>query len=661
MLILSIISLEFVRDKTNKMANKEVVVSIERLLEQEVREISRTGEESYIKPLTFSEELADLATRIDFHEGIDQFAENDIEKEDTESKENDTAKKEEDDSKKVPGQNPWEEVKTKLRTALSEVCVLLDVLQTVKEKKYLVLDAVNQNPEPPKPTIQMLGKRKCLARAAEVIRLGAKRMCTAKSKVDSETIDVDEAENEYYMELMKLRQLWRVKKTGSQITGDLSFKTAGSQYWHPGLFEVKKAEDNFSVDSKLALPSALTVNVSDDVQGYAKVLVQINDTSSCPVQLQETKVEKTEEIVPDWQRLMKQAQYNLFCKELFTQLSREAFQLKSVETDQVSNNMISCKLLPDVELNLSYVISEEEPIPDNCYHICRTLEHSLHALLHRQHRNNINFPTPHPSTTFWGRKSNTRPAILNLLQRGTEAPRRSLLQEFLEQARHSLLRERLNMYFDRKSLDSTQPCVSHHWNMSSSPTHSSAIINLVSENAPDRVSSSIHLTVFTEYYQVIFEDGNSIDIPPNVEDLNRLIESQITKHLIGAAKFLCQKFNWKVVQSNSILVLNGNLNDKQDSHSGIVMRSPKSDRSISLTIDSDQMVEAFLKRPPGDTEAMDKLFDSKWKNTDMVSEKVDWDKILGDNFMAKCQSLMVISNECRSLEKSFLKKAIKVM
>lgn len=46
------------------------------------------------------------------------------------------------------------------RNALSEVCVLLDVLQVMKEKKYLVLEPVSQNPEPPKQVVQMIGKRK---------------------------------------------------------------------------------------------------------------------------------------------------------------------------------------------------------------------------------------------------------------------------------------------------------------------------------------------------------------------------------------------------------------------------------------------------------------------------------------------------------------------
>ena len=49
------------------------------------------------------------------------------------------------------------------RNALSEVCILLDVLQVMKEKKYLVLEPVSQNPEPPKQVVQMIGKRKVLS------------------------------------------------------------------------------------------------------------------------------------------------------------------------------------------------------------------------------------------------------------------------------------------------------------------------------------------------------------------------------------------------------------------------------------------------------------------------------------------------------------------
>eukprot|EP00112_Aurelia_sp_Birch-Aquarium-sp1_P015652 Seg3491.3 transcript_id=Seg3491.3/GoldUCD/mRNA.D3Y31 product="Mediator of RNA polymerase II transcription subunit 17" protein_id=Seg3491.3/GoldUCD/D3Y31 len=133
---------------------RSVDVSVEKILEQEVEEISRAGEEKYKKPLTLSEELTDFAHKINFHgeEGSEMFKNGDVEIEDDEAGANGDQVKTE--------KWPWESVRSKLRNALSEVSVLLDVLQVMKEKKYLVLEPVSQNAEPPKQVVQMMGKRK---------------------------------------------------------------------------------------------------------------------------------------------------------------------------------------------------------------------------------------------------------------------------------------------------------------------------------------------------------------------------------------------------------------------------------------------------------------------------------------------------------------------
>jgi len=46
------------------------------------------------------------------------------------------------------------------RNSLTEICVLSDILNVVQDKKYMVLDPVTQNQATPKPTVQLLAKRK---------------------------------------------------------------------------------------------------------------------------------------------------------------------------------------------------------------------------------------------------------------------------------------------------------------------------------------------------------------------------------------------------------------------------------------------------------------------------------------------------------------------
>ena len=41
---------------------------------------------------------------------------------------------------------PWDSVRNNLRSALTEMCVLYDVLSVVKVKRYMALDPVSQDP-----------------------------------------------------------------------------------------------------------------------------------------------------------------------------------------------------------------------------------------------------------------------------------------------------------------------------------------------------------------------------------------------------------------------------------------------------------------------------------------------------------------------------------
>ncbi|OXB58976.1 hypothetical protein ASZ78_004380 [Callipepla squamata] len=49
---------------------------------------------------------------------------------------------------------PWDSVRNNLRSALTEMCVLYDVLSIVKDKKFMTLDPVVQDPPPPKQVIK---------------------------------------------------------------------------------------------------------------------------------------------------------------------------------------------------------------------------------------------------------------------------------------------------------------------------------------------------------------------------------------------------------------------------------------------------------------------------------------------------------------------------
>lgn len=83
-----------------------------------------------------SENLSRLAQKIDFSKTEDDFL-GSIKKEGESSSESKA-----DEESKEPGYQsslwPWDSVRNKLKNALTEVCVLADVLTIAKEKRYMV-------------------------------------------------------------------------------------------------------------------------------------------------------------------------------------------------------------------------------------------------------------------------------------------------------------------------------------------------------------------------------------------------------------------------------------------------------------------------------------------------------------------------------------------
>lgn len=177
-----------------------VRISIESACEKQVQEVGLDGSETYLQPLSMSQNLARLAQRIDFSQGSGSeedepgsagraWAEpGEAEDEEGEGRpgRGAAATVRRGDPKRrgsrlvlvrfvkcasrggscicvlgawvsflglvkfQPSLWPWDSVRNNLRSALTEMCVLYDVLSIVKDKKFMTLDPVVQDPPPPK-------------------------------------------------------------------------------------------------------------------------------------------------------------------------------------------------------------------------------------------------------------------------------------------------------------------------------------------------------------------------------------------------------------------------------------------------------------------------------------------------------------------------------
>lgn len=185
---------------------------------------------------------------------------------------------------------PWDSVRNKLRSAHTEICVLADVLAIAKEKRYMVFDPVPQEQVETKPMVQIYARKKALAGAASVLLTGSERLRNSQNELSNR----NRTTPDFHIELLRLRQNWRLKKVSNSIIGDLSYRTAGSKYNPTGMFEVTKAEeDDKPIPSPPQSPlpgapatpapksnSALRVTVPSELQGvaYIEVLCQKGST-----------------------------------------------------------------------------------------------------------------------------------------------------------------------------------------------------------------------------------------------------------------------------------------------------------------------------------------------------------------------------------------------
>lgn len=80
--------------------------------------------------------------------------------------------------------------------------------------------------------VQVYGRKKALAAAAAVLQAGVDRLRA------SESMRMTRNMPDFHIDLLRLRQNWRLKKVSNTIVGDLSYRTAGSKFSQTGVFEV---------------------------------------------------------------------------------------------------------------------------------------------------------------------------------------------------------------------------------------------------------------------------------------------------------------------------------------------------------------------------------------------------------------------------------------
>lgn len=519
-----------------------------------------------------------------------------IKKEEVEKKEDDTK----DASQLQSSLWPWDSVRNKLKDAYTEVCVLTDVLAVAKEKRYMVLDPVPQETPEVKPMVQIYSRKQALLKAGKILVDGAERLRSSQNSHGGRNV------SDFHIELLRLRQNWRLKKVSNGIIGDLSYRTAGSKFMHSGMFEVVKAEEEEAVSpppSPGATPSpkrsVLRVNVPSELQGvaYIKVITQKDQEDLCTanVNLLGHGANISQQTGDNWQKTLEFAQNVLFCKELFNQLAREAVQLHAPIPHVVVGNQIRATLLPGIQLIISLCHSTtfdpkevSGPINDHDH----VLEHSLHQLLREVHHKNSHHPFPHPASgplgpskkrMVAGPMAMDRSELLNMTKTQT------LLEQIIAQAQHIFMRKRTQYVLDTLARDVKDPQITSHWNAMSSPTMSCVKINIATHGYETTSKTSLVIHVKERSLKAICRDGRVCHMSYEPQELRDLILCQISHHQIAGLLALAKYMAWQTLSNSTHLGI-GSV-EPLGNASSCLLASPTGEKLIAVQVRCDPQID----------------------------------------------------------------------
>ncbi|XP_051168629.1 mediator of RNA polymerase II transcription subunit 17 [Leptopilina boulardi] len=629
-----------------------VNVSVEAPIENLIQEITYDGQEIYQAPLTLSENLAKIAQKIDFSKTNGE----DVKKEPSESGNKD------EEAKDTSAQSlwPWDAVRTSLRNSLTEVCVLADVLSVAREKRYMVLDPVPQEAVEVKQMVQVYGRKKALSGAAQVLISGAERLKNCQNELARNRTTPN-----FHIELLRLRQNWRLKKVSNSIIGDLSYRTAGSKYTQTGMFEVTKAEEEDEnsgsppsspnpnavtpATPSSSKPSALRVTIPSELQGvaYIEVLCQKDQEDLCSANINLLNSNTTSSNADmHWQQKLEAAQNVLFCKELFSQLAREAVHLRAPIPHMVVGNQIMATVLPGIQLIIGLCHStgndKKQAAPPHKTDHDHVLEHSLHQLLREVHHKNTHHPFPHPSSGPLGpskRRCLAGPTAADRHELIEMTKSQTLLEQIIQQAQHFFMRLRTEYVLDTIAKEVKDPLIVSHWNALNSPTQSCVKINILTHGYDSMYRTSLIVHVGEKSLKCVCRDGRVMHMSYEPQELRDLIFCQIYQHQIIAVQSLAKCMGWQFLSNSAHLGLGAV--EPLGNASSCILASPIGDRMIAVRCEPQTGVQVAIAHSPRKDFFPGQLVrERKWENLGGSFKEVRWDKMEGKNFLNKMELLM---------------------
>ena len=585
-----------------------VKLSLQSLSENKIQEISFDGRETFIKPLSLSENLTDLANRIDFL-NVDE-----------------DASAHDEEWTNINSTKTWDGIRSHLHHALIEMNVLVDVMSIAQNKqninvpkdgggenpdanRYLMYDIAVKDSEQFKPSYQMLTKKKALSAAAKILCNGADRLEKASNDASSQA--------NFHLELLNLRKRWRLRRVGEKIFGDLSYKTVGSDFWHNGAFEVMKkspeddddGDENDGSKTMLMQPfpkSQIKVIVRSDLQGDASIFVSIVTLpnknkhltgESCSLSYFDVvRNSLSSPADPVWHKKLCNAQNVLFCRELFMLLTKEAIQYKSsgmVSPFVVVGDVISTLIFSDtklvVKLMYSKKVKQSSDVEDDPRFF--SLKQALLQLLQAYHSRRLNVSPPKPVTAVLGLKDAMRKAAVQAwpdkqLTASYRQENEPLADSLLKMAKHYEVRRRLGEVLDALIARFSDPNIQAHWSMVSNMYESSVRVSFSNIGFESCYRSVVQVTTLCTEVKAISKDGTVTYLSVDKNSLYNFFMSLICTHQLFSVQALARVIGWTVLQLSPHT--GAGISSTLLSRGTLLVASPSNDKCVSVACSIDR-------------------------------------------------------------------------
>jgi len=637
-----------------------VKLSIQSLYDHKIKEIDFNGCETFTKPFTLSESLTDLANKIDFLK---------------------TEDKEDEDVVVAKNEWPWQKIRTSVSSALIEMNVLVDILSIAHNKqsgdnlnedvdanRYILFDTAVKEPPADNKALQLITKKRSLKDASSILLTGAERLQKVRSEIDVQT--------DYHRQLLSLRKLWRLRRQGDRIRGDLTFASVGSMFGHPGSFDVIKTvvdPEKKKLDEKNKI-SPLSVSIRNDLRSNVTIRVSIIDRSKnsdqglCPgthvdICADDFYVPLNNPNIPEWHIKLCRAQNVIFCKELFAILTNEAIRYVSdgtVAPFVVINNCISAQIFADTEMLIEYCNNDqitkkenEAPRRSNTENL-NFIKNKLMRLLQESHYRKLNVSAPKPSCAALGvpsylRIASTSPENYRNLTSGLNKQKRTLIESTIEFAKLHVIKKRVKESIEK--IQSIFPCkriqLSPDTNTSD---YESSITTAVYDCALDDKSRLIAQITFFPDKVKIFYENTILELEPNHQSICSCLLHFLCQQHIMSTKMIANCSGWKCVLQSPL----GYVQNNHSEQGFLILTSSSYPCSVSYKFQLDirygLMCDILVKYIVSEEEILDEIEDDSdsMEVTDLTFpnffngfwQKVDEKSIKSKNYLKKLEYVL---------------------